>query len=200
MWKKIKSCGGSTSGLQTHLRTAHQINLLKRSVINVDSESCPSSCNKSTTAAMSQPKIKNISSYFKNESEDLHVVLFNMTVFDGLPFSIFITSIELRKSLMARNFDVPKSANTIRNIVLTYGEHIREEMVKELSVLKLQGKFSLTFDEWTSVKNRRYLNLNLHIQNKFWNLGLLRIHGTFPAESCVDLITTTLEKFKLSFN
>ncbi len=123
-----------------------------------------------------------------------------MTAVDGLPFSIFITSIELRKSLMARNFDVPKSANTIRNIVLTYGEHIREEMVKELSVLKLQGKFSLTFDEWTSVKNRRYLNLNLHIQNKFWNLGLLRIHGTFPAESCVDLITTTLEKFKLSFN
>ena len=63
---------------------------------------------------------------------------------------------------------------------------------------KQNRKFSLSFDEWTSLKNRRYLNLNVHIQNKFWKLGLVRVHGSLPAESCIKLIEERMDLFGLN--
>ena len=60
--------------------------------------------------------------------------------------------------------------------------------------------FSLTFDEWTSNKNRRYMNVNLHAHDKFWNLGLCRIHGSMPAEKCVKLLQERLVEFNICIN
>ena len=50
-----------------------------------------------------------------------------MTALDGLPFRIFITSDDLRKSLKALNLSdkLPKSATTIQKIVTSYSETIR---------------------------------------------------------------------------
>ena len=50
-------------------------------------------------------------------------------------------------------------------------------------------RFSLTFDELTSIKNHRYMNINIHANKQFWSLGLIRIHGSMPAEKYI----TTLE-------
>ena len=106
---------------------------------------------------------------------------------------------EERKSLTARGFDVPKSATTIRNMVIDYGKMIQQRYKLELINMKKQNrKFSLSFEEWSSLKNRRYLNLNVHIQNKFWNLGLVRVHGSLPAESCIKLIEERMDLFGLN--
>ena len=88
-----------------------------------------------------------------------------MTTLDGLPFRIFISSDDLRKSLKALNLSdkLPKSATTIQKIVTSYSETNRQLVIKEISEYKLNGKgFSITFDEWTSLRNRRYINVNLH--------------------------------------
>ena len=46
-----------------------------------------------------------------------------------------------------------------------------------------------TTDEWISNTNRRFININTHLNDsKFWNLGLSRIHGSVRAEVCVELI------------
>jgi len=67
-----------------------------------------------------------------------------------------------------------------------------------LKKLKDEGKqFSLTFDEWTSNKNRRYINVNAHIKNRFWNLGLIRLHGLSP---CVKLFEKRLELLGLNLH
>ena len=98
-----------------------------------------------------------------------------MTAGNSLPFNIFITSIELRKSLSAHGFDVLKSSVTIRDMVIKYDYSIRQKYKKKFEKLKDEGKrFNFTFDEWTSNKNHRYLNVNMHIKNTFWNLGLTR--------------------------
>ena len=120
-----------------------------------------------------------------------------MTALDGLPFRIFITSDDLRKSLKILNLcdKLPKSATTIQKIVTSYSETILQLVIKEISEYKLNGKgFSITFDEWTSLRNRRYINVNLHSESKFWNLGLLRINGGLPAEKCVLLLSEKLNQ------
>jgi hypothetical protein len=112
-----------------------------------------------------------------------------MTASNGLPFKFFITPVEERKSLSARGVDVPKSANTIRAMVMRYGRMIQQKYKLELQSLKCQEKkFTISFNEWTSINNRRYLNVNVHIHKKSWNLGLVRVRGSLPAESCIKLI------------
>ena len=56
---------------------------------------------------------------------------------------------------------------------------------------------ALPSDEWTSMRNRRYLNLNVHGVGYFWNLGLVRIQGSFSAEKFIEKISSKLKDFEL---
>ena len=69
---------------------------------------------------------------------------------------------------------------------MKYGVHLFEKIKYDLFLKKSNcEKFSLTLDEWTSMQNRRYLNINIHGIGYFWNLGLVRIRGSFTAERCL---------------
>jgi len=48
---------------------------------------------------------------------------------------------------------------------------------RDMEKKKAEGqRFSLTFDEWTSTRNRRYMNINVHARGgEYWSLGLLRV-------------------------
>jgi hypothetical protein len=62
-------------------------------------------------------------------------------------------------------------------------------------------QFSLTFDEWTSIQNRRYLNVNVHIEGEFWSLGLARaVVGSLPVEKCFELVQKVLTQFMLNYD
>jgi len=43
------------------------------------------------------------------------------------------------------------------------------------------------------------MNINVHTVNKFWNLGLARMEGHFPADKCLDLVEKKLNEFGLNF-
>jgi hypothetical protein len=78
-------------------------------------------------------------------------------------------------------------------MVMKYAYNIRQKYKTEMQKLTAEGKrFSFTFEEWTLIKNCCYLNVNAHIKNRFWNLGLTRMHGSLPAESCVELLEERL--------
>lgn len=191
--KVIKTSGGSTSGLHTHMKTIHNINTLKRDV------------PVHTTSADAEPSVEGppttITKYFKTTNNScISVVLSRMCAYDGLPFKIFITSEDLRKAIQAMRIgELPKSANTIRKIIIDYSNQIRYLFVKALAEQKKNKiGFSLTFDEWSSVKNHRYMNINIHSENKVWNLGLIRMFGSVPATKCVEVVDTKLKEFGLS--
>lgn len=134
-----KCRGGSTSGLHTHLKTMHGLNLKKKCESPHDVESSLSK----------QPKLL-ITNYFKNnKNEKLSEVLALMTARDGLSFNIFIKSYVIRKGLKARGIkDIPKSAVTIKNMRLEYSKIIKQSAVHDISKLKSEGKrFSITFDK-----------------------------------------------------
>ena len=65
---------------------------------------------------------------------------------------------------------------------------------KQSIILKITTKISsgsrlsVSLDEYRSVRNRRYLNINLHLSTKFLNLGMTPITQSLSTEKIVDLV------------
>lgn len=126
---------------------------------------------------------------------------------DGFSLSSFCTSPDLRRLFAKSGFQLPTSPYTIRAIIYRYAKNARADFIKEFTDLKQKGQtFSLSFDEWTSQINHRYINLNLH-NNFFYfksyfltfnfNLGLIRIQGSCTVEHCIELVAERLNIFGL---
>ena len=76
-------------------------------------------------------------------------------------------------SMIKKQYDLPK-----QSVIL--------EITAEISS---SSRFFVSLDEYdTSVRNRCYLNINLHLSTKFWNLGMIPITRSLPAEKVVDLV------------
>lgn len=68
--------------------------------------------------------------------------------------------------------------------------------------MKIEGnKFAITLDEWTSIRNKRYVNINLHSQGfdrfNFKNLGLVKITGSMPVLTAFNLLREHLATLSL---
>ena len=84
---------------------------------------------------------------------------------------------------------------------MNYSLNIRQLISKEIYQYKaLRTRFSLSFDEWTSTTNKRYMNVNVHIPNKHWNLGLIRVYGSMNAEKCIDVLKTRLKEHNVNID
>ena len=104
-----------------------------------------------------------------------------MVAIDGFPFSVFSTSMDLRDALKSRGFaeELPKSRATITKLFTNFAEKIKNHQISEILDMKASGtKFSIIFDEWTSNRNRRYMNVILSAgSKKLFDFGLIRIKG-----------------------
>ncbi len=85
-----------------------------------------------------------------------------------------------------------------RMLVLRYYEEQKEQRRKEIQDLKAKKvKFGITTDEYTSIKNTRYLSINAHGNGQVLHLGLSPIHGAMPAEKVAEMIQECLQDFGL---
>ena len=151
--KTLKCEGGSTKGLHMHIRSIHQIEVSKRK-----------STNETNMELSKQPNLNAMRTldYYINDTS-LPAVLARMTACDGLSFNVFKTSLDLRRSLGALGHSIPKSVVGVRDQAVKNGQQRREAVKRSIHISKSKGEyFSLTFDEWTSVQNKRYLNINIH--------------------------------------
>lgn len=82
------------------------------------------------------------------------------------------------------------------------------QLKQKLLSLKLNGsKFAATLDEWTSMKNTRYININLHYsveynEIRYVNLGMVKIDGSCPADRMLFLVSICMVQkvvFAISF-
>ena len=200
----VKCEGGSTSGLHTHQRTKHNNNLLKRSMEMATNAKCDEKANAHTVKLAGKgpgpaggPMMKYV---LDTKERSMAATISWMTARDGLSFHVFSSSPDLRKALLAMGFsDLPKSTTSIQKMVMDHGVRVRSFVSGEIQQLKKQGhRFSLTFDEWTSNRNRRYMCINVHSNTQFWSLGMIRVHGSMPAEKCVELLQQKLSDFGLN--
>lgn len=130
-----------------------------------------------------------IHSYFiSKKKKSLAEVVAKMVALDGLTFNVFETSDELRQCLRARGFNIPKTAKTFQRMVIQFSNDVRRKQKAEINDLISKGeRFCTTFDEWTSLRSRRFINLILHGQNsKIWNIDLIRIFGSLTSEKCLS--------------
>jgi hypothetical protein len=165
--KVLKTTGGSTKTL--HLKSHNKF--IKREAQKPEANTSNSS-EKETVSGPTAPKVKRlISDHFSKSSENtLPVVILKMAALDGIAFRLFVTSDELRRCLVARGFIVPKSAATIRNMVVKFADFLREKLSEEFEQPKSKDqRFSFRFDEWSSCRNRRYINVNVHVNVQSWN-------------------------------
>lgn len=87
-----------------------------------------------------------ITEYFSDQIDtSLPAILSRMTASDGIPFSLFCTSNDLRMLLISKGHkEVPKSPNTIRKLVFEYGQKICKQITQEMKNVSANG-FSSTW-------------------------------------------------------
>ncbi|OAF67773.1 Leucine-rich repeat-containing protein 71, partial [Intoshia linei] len=80
----------------------------------------------------------------------------------------------IRKNL--RPIGLPISQNCDMNVVNSYFEKIKRQIIEKISATKYNGgKILISFDEWTSFKNKKYFNVHLYSIKHDFNLELIPI-------------------------
>lgn len=74
-----------------------------------------------------------------------------------LSFKSITHSSAIQEFISKCGLSMPKSETTVKNLVLCSYEENTDEMKMELTELKTERKFSITVDEWTDIKSKRYL-------------------------------------------
>lgn len=208
----LKAAGSSTSSLRNHLRSKHSIDLKENT--KSTTEPIPSTSavdpyvfkgNEDTQTDPSKPKKHKITHFF-TKLHSVENVVSKMAALDGLPFKTFCSSEELRKLFSKSGYKLPSSPNSIKNMVIKANDELRNSIIKELEELKSDGvRFAITLDEWTSNRNRRYINVNLFSpyfsdNAGYKNLGLVRISAKGTAQHCLECLKKKLSNFRLSLD
>lgn len=159
----------STGTLTRHLRTVHQVEG------DEDESSAKKQCR-----------------------DSIEKVISRLVAKDGFTLRVLTTSTTIRKWALLDGYALPDSPTTIRAKIWLFYMQIKEEYIELFRIYKRNGlKFAITFDEWTSLRKRRYGNLNIHVDGKTFCLGLIRCNGSMPAEKCASLITDKLKEYQL---
>ena len=179
--KKLKY---TTKGMAYHLKT-HNIQL---------------KLGQSTTNMISDEEQPHITSFFKNTKKDsLDSMVARFCAVDGLSFNCISNSKGIQDAINLKfNGQAPSSHNTVKKCVYSYFQEAKEYTKEQIKIEKQKHRvFSFGFDEWTSLRNRRYMNIIVYSPEKSWNLGLVRIRGHTNYNLSITDISNRLNQFDL---
>lgn len=191
---KLLSCkGSSTSGLIRHLQHIHKLNLLKRTA----NDELPSSSNVSTKPT-NQPQTLTTSC---TKKQSMSEIVARLAAIDGFSIRGISNSEFIHQAFKDRQYDLPNDKDNIMKLIHEFYNLAKCEVITEIKSHKDNfGKFSLTIDEWTSSRNRRYLNINIHFNKKYINLGSIRIAEKGTADTIIKQINSKLSDFGLNLS
>lgn len=189
---KMLSCkGSSTSNLHNHLKAVHKIIIEKKSETIVEEETPGSS-----SSSKKQTKILN---FMKVKRKSLEEIISKLAAMDGFSINSLTNSSFIRESLQQQGYSLPKNNSRVMDLIHTFYDNAKRETIITLdSIKKNRKKFSITLDEWTSKRNHRYLNINIHHLAEDFNLGLVPIAGSCDAQRTLELVTERLQNFNLN--
>jgi len=192
--KQINNVGGSTGAMQNHLKNMHNIYCKTNAPKMVEEE-------EQQSVKKMKHMNRSITDYMQRET--MQTVVAKLASIDNISVRTIARSTFIRQAMSDRfpNQIYPKSATDIMNLINKEYEERKKEMINKLLMLKEIGqKFSITLDEWTSLRRRRYLNINIHGKDNLnYNLGLIRIERLFPANDIVLCVEKHLDSFGISF-
>lgn len=190
--KIIATSSGSTSGLTSHLKSQHEVFDPKR---KLEKDSTDDSVSNSDRE---QPKKKQKTML---DYSSIHMTLdesiARLCAEDNIPFSKLASSSFFKTALkmMFPKETIPKSANTMKRRMKSYYWKCFLETINKIEIMKRRGqKFSISLDEWSSARNIRYLNINVHYGTvrgdcKHINLGMVRVKGAADADRINYLVS-----------
>lgn len=193
--KTISCKGGSTSGLLRHGVNVHNFRVKRRipeSVVQPEDVPSGSKQAKSNTSKQStiEPFI---------HKKPMNEMVARLAAQDGLTISAITNSKFIRTSFAQRGYQLPLSKTSVMKLIHDYYEIAKQQTVQQIQDKLAELHFlSITLDEWTSSGNRKYLNVNVHFgDGAFFNLGLVRVKGSFPAEKILEAVDQHLECFAI---
>jgi hypothetical protein len=209
--KKISMKSSNTTGLVRHLENVHKISLKTES-----QPSSPATASTSTAGnenedeqppGSKKPKLttQTTLSFSTQKQQSLGEIVSELAAKDGLTIRQITRSEFIRDSIQRRGFKLPNNETDVMNIILKYYEQKKKETIELLRQLRQSkdyesARFSLSIDEWSSLKNRRYFNICVHYTGGiFYNLGLVYIPGKCGASETRQIVETRLEEFGLCF-
>ena len=172
--------------MKIHLQNVHNIELEK------NEEPVP------TTSSSSSSKHGQTSmdGFLKPEKTPIHSYVGRLASEEDFSLNKIKTSKFIRRAALKDGYDLPKSENTLREYVIKDAREKKEEMrCKFQEKLKSGTRYSITLDEWTSIRNRRYVNINVHDTNEHYNLGLAK--GSITSKRTLELVQQKLNEFGL---
>lgn len=195
------SCkGSSTGGMIKYLKGKHNIEIRPKTNTNTPQpskkrksvENNASLFSSSASASADTGMLK----FVKRQS--VIEILARLVALDGFSVNAIAKSEFIRESITSRGCELPKANLNIMAHVLCFYEEAERDTINRIKELKAEDrKFSITLDEWTSLRNRRFLNVNLHSDQNPINLGLIRIKNTCPSEEIERLTNEKLNEFNL---
>ena len=178
--------GRSTGGLGKHL-TTHKI--------DIKHENIDDSCKKR--------KIESMDNYVTGASakKSLSEIIARLCAEDLLSFSVIANSQTIRKAFKADGYKLPENHAGVKRHLLCFYEEIKKKIMHEIA-FKIQNgqRLTMSLDEYTSTNNRRYLNINLHYEGGFYSLGLVRAHGSMPANVMANSVKKRLNDFGVDYS
>ena len=141
MCKKVfKHCASTT--LKYHVENVHH-----KTTSKPDSP-------KGKETVTSQPKI---ASLFTKQEKSADFVVARLAAEDKLSFEVIAKSNEIRAGFKARNLTVPGTNRGVKQMVHKYADGIRGKIKQDVATrISNNERFSLTLDEYTSIRNQRY--------------------------------------------
>ena len=120
---------------------------------------------------------------------------------DGLTFNQIANSSLIRPAFKADGYFLPTSPQNIRDHFMKEFEKTLRIVSEKVGTITKNGcRFSISFDEAASVRNRRYMNLYLHHEQSFQSLGMVRVKGSMKTEKPIKLVRERLSKFNLNLD
>jgi len=194
---KVLLCKGSaTTGLRRHLEGVHGF---KRKA-NASTSGCGSNSS----------QIKRYKSYKLYDDQTINKfvtrptmseLISKLAAVDGFSFNRITKSEFIRQSMNAKGFNLPRNPTDVMKIMLGFYEQKKQELIQKINLLKSEKKkFTISIDEWTSINNKRYMNIHIYYNTTDSdNLGLVPIEGSCTAEKTLELVDKKLNSFDVSF-
>ena len=182
--KNISCKGESTSGLLRHLKSKHSLSL--------EDEERP------FTAKKVKIQQKSITSFVNIKKESLQTIVSQFAALDGFSIHAICKSKFIRESISAKGFRFPLAETSIMNLIHCEHKTIQEEIKGKIEAkLPSNTRFSITLDEYTSIRSQKYMNINIHYENEFISLGLIRMFGSCDAAKMLQLLEKHLADFEI---
>jgi len=204
--RKCKKCaytckpkGGSTASMQYHLSTKHGVTKESHEQQEHDSDVQMVSDNPKSISKVSKlVKQPSMDSYCASNRFTTERWYTDMVVLDGWSANSITNSNFVKASCTAMRLRHFKSHNSVQKGVLDCIDGMRMEAKKDIEVmLKSEERFSVMADEWTSVRNRRYMNVTVKTSRITENLGLVRCRGSVTAKVVSDMVKVSVSPILL---